>query len=135
VLGGSGAGRDFSVSAGSPFGRMGGMAVIAEPPEPPYYAVIFTSIRNEQPDDEYETTAARMEELARRQPGFLGIDSAREGVGITVSYWTDEAAIAAWKADAEHVLAQRHGRDGWYRHYAVRVARVERAYAVEAGNA
>jgi heme-degrading monooxygenase HmoA len=111
------------------------MAVIAETPEPPYYAVIFTSIRNEQPDDDYEATAARMVELAERRPGFLGIDSAREGVGITVCYWTDEAAIAAWKADAEHVLAQRHGRDRWYRRYAVRIARVERAYAVEAGTA
>jgi heme-degrading monooxygenase HmoA len=114
---------------------MAGMAVIADTPDPPYYAVIFTSIRNDQPDDEYETTAARMVELAERQPGCLGVDSAREDVGITVSYWTDEAAIAAWKADAEHLLAQRLGRERWYRRYAVRVARVERDYALETRNA
>jgi heme-degrading monooxygenase HmoA len=106
----------------------------AATPEPPYYAVIFTSLRNEQPDDGYEETADRMFELAREQPGFLGVDSAREDVGITVSYWTDEASIAAWKADAEHALAQRRGQKEWYAHYSLRVARVERAYAVDTGN-
>jgi heme-degrading monooxygenase HmoA len=106
------------------------MAAIAKTPEPPYYAVIFTSVRNEQPGDGYETTAARMIELAVGRPGFLGIEAARTDVGITVCYWTDEAAIASWKADAEHLLAQERGRGGWYRHYSVRVARVERAYSL-----
>jgi heme-degrading monooxygenase HmoA len=110
------------------------MALIAQTPEPPYFAVIFTSRRNEPPegaDDGYEAAAARMIELAKGRPGFLGVDSARSQVGITVCYWTDEAAIAAWKADAEHRLAQEQGRTRWYRQYSVRVARVERAYATE----
>jgi heme-degrading monooxygenase HmoA len=106
----------------------------AATPEPPYYAVIFTSLRNVQPGDGYEETAARMFELARTQPGFLGVDSARDGVGITVCYWTDEASISAWKANAEHALAQQRGQKEWYAHYSLRVARVERAYAVDTGN-
>lgn len=98
-------------------------------PEPPYYAVIFTSQRTED-DEGYEQMAERMVELAARQPGFLGIDSVRDadGRGITVSYWTSEEAIAAWKAHLEHRAAQQEGMRRWYSHYSVRVARVERAY-------
>lgn len=98
-------------------------------PEPPYYAVIFSSRRSEG-DQGYDQTAARMVELAAAQPGFLGIESARdaEGFGITVSYWASEEAIAAWKAQAEHRLAREHGRQRWYTHFELRVARVERAY-------
>lgn len=68
---------------------------------------------------------------AARQPGFLGIESAREAVGITVSYWASLDAIAAWKRDSEHLLAQRLGRQGWYSAYKVRICRVEREYAFE----
>ncbi len=104
---------------------------IASTPEPPYYAVLFTSRRTEV-DDGYGDMAERMLELASRQPGFLGIESARgaDGLGITLSYWTDLAAIAAWKRDAEHLEAQRIGRARWYEHYDVRIARVEKAYAM-----
>ncbi|WP_440224380.1 antibiotic biosynthesis monooxygenase family protein [Dokdonella sp. MW10] len=104
---------------------------IASTPEPPYYAVLFTSRRTEI-DDGYGDMAERMLELASRQPGFLGIESARgaDGLGITLSYWTDLAAIAAWKRDAEHLEAQRIGRARWYEHYDVRIARVEKAYAM-----
>lgn len=102
---------------------------LALTPEPPYYAVIFTSRRTEG-DRGYAATADRMVDLAARQPGFLGIESARgaDGLGITVSYWRDEASIAAWKRDTEHQQAQRAGRQAWYADYAVRVARVERGY-------
>src|SRR5688500_1486577 len=99
-------------------------------PEPPYYAVIFTS--NRHPDDVgYEATADRMMELAQQQPGFLGVESARgaDGLGITVSYWTSDDAIRAWRENAEHLLAQAQGRDRWYAQFELRVARVERAYA------
>jgi heme-degrading monooxygenase HmoA len=103
---------------------------MAETPDPPYYAVIFTSLRDEQPGDGYEQTADRMFELAERQPGFLGYESARDGLGITVCYWSDEGSIAAWKRQVEHVEAQARGRAQWYERYSVRVARVERAYEV-----
>ncbi len=106
---------------------MGGMQ-LAHTPEPPYYAVIFTSRRDMQPDDRYEETAKRMFELATQRPGFLGVDSAREDIGITVCYWSDKSAIAAWKRDAEHALAQHEGRTRWYDAYEIRVARVERAH-------
>ncbi|KFL36939.1 antibiotic biosynthesis monooxygenase family protein [Arenimonas donghaensis] len=102
----------------------------ANTPQPPYYAVIFSNQRT--PGDEgYGATAARMEQLARSQPGFLGIESTRDegGFGITVSYWESEAAIAAWRAQAEHSDARRDGRERWYEHFQVRVAKVERAYA------
>jgi heme-degrading monooxygenase HmoA len=101
--------------------------MIANTPEPPYYAVIFTALQSEVLDG-YGEMAETMVRLASRQPGFLGMEHAREGLGITVSYWTDEAAIAAWKANAEHQLAQRNGRQKWYSTFAIRVAKVERAY-------
>lgn len=103
--------------------------MIAATPEPPYYAVIFTSLRSDG-DDGYAAMAERMDALARQQPGYLGIESAREGVGITVSYWRDLASIRAWKAQAEHLVAQQHGRARWYRDYRVRVAKVERVYGM-----
>ena len=101
---------------------------LAHTPEPPYYAVIFSSQRDSQPGDRYEETSKRMFELAAEQPGYLGVDSAAEGIGITVSYWTDEAAIAAWKRNADHEFAQYEGRTRWYRAYELRIAKVERAY-------
>ncbi|WP_404379720.1 antibiotic biosynthesis monooxygenase family protein [Caenispirillum salinarum] len=99
---------------------------------PGCYAVIFTSRRAEAPDDGYDAMAERMVELARAQPGFLGVESARgpDGFGITVSYWESEEAIRAWKHHAEHVAARAAGRDGWYSAYTTRVAQVERAYAM-----
>lgn len=98
-------------------------------PLPPYYAVVFSSIRHVRPDDGYAETAARMDELARIQPGLLAVESARgaDGVGITVSYWATLADVTAWGRHAEHLLAQQRGRDEWYRWYAPRVCRVERA--------
>lgn len=101
----------------------------ARTPAPPYYAVIFTSTRTDS-DRGYGAMAERMVALAARQPGFLGVESARgaDGLGITVSYWRDEAAIAAWKGDVDHQQAQQAGRQTWYADYQVRVARVERAY-------
>jgi heme-degrading monooxygenase HmoA len=101
---------------------------LAQTPEPPYYAVIFVSHRDVQPDDRYEETANRMFELAAQQPGFLGVDTACEEIGITVCYWADEHAIAAWKRDADHTFAQYEGRTRWYDAYEIRIARVERAY-------
>ncbi|SRR5579871_1144776 len=102
----------------------------AETPEPPYYAVIFTSQRTEG-DRGYEAMAQGMFELALKQPGCLGAESARDvrGLGITVAYFTDEAAIHAWKQNAAHLVAQRQGKERWYSHYQVRVAKVERAYS------
>jgi heme-degrading monooxygenase HmoA len=100
----------------------------ANTPEPPYYAVIFTS--QKVVDEGYAETSERMNELARQQPGFLGIESARgaDGLGITVSYWADLESIANWKRDTEHREAQRRGRSDWYAGYVTRICKVERAY-------
>jgi len=105
-------------------------AGFARTPKPPYYAVIFSSRRSPQDEAGYQEASARMLELAAQQPGYLGAESVRDadGFGITVSYWTDEAAIAGWKAQAEHAEIRERGRWLWYRHFEVRVARVERAY-------
>lgn len=105
-------------------------AGFAPMPEPPYYAVIFTSLRREG-DEGYAEMAEAMAALALRQPGCLGAESARnaDGFGLTVSYFAREADVLAWKAQAEHLVAQKLGRERWYAHYQVRVARVERAYA------
>lgn len=103
---------------------------LAPLPEPPYYAVIFSSLRNGRDDAGYGDAAQRMMELAAQQPGYLGVESVRDadGVGITVSYWASEEAIRAWRAQAEHAATRERGRSDWYDAYTLRVARVERAY-------
>ena len=106
--------------------------MIARTPAPPYYAVIFSSLRTEG-DQGYGEAASRMLALAREQPGFLGVESAREdGLGITVSYWESEAAIVAWKQQAEHSAVREQGRAIWYSAFQTRVCKVERAYSFNA---
>ena len=103
--------------------------MIANTPKPPYYAVIFTSIRT-QGDNGYLEMGDRMMELAEQQPGFLGVESARDGLGITVSYWENLKSIRAWKANGEHLIAQHRGKTEWYTHYKTRVCLVERDYGI-----
>lgn len=105
--------------------------MLALTPQPPYYAVIFTSLLADH-DPAYHTMADRMVELARLQPGFLGMESVRNELGITVSYWESEEAIVHWKRQTEHLAAQQMGRERWYKVYSIRVCRVERAYSFEA---
>ena len=93
----------------------------------PYYAVIFTTLLTENLTD-YEKTAERMEELAKLQEGYLGIESARSNIGITVSYWKDLASITKWKNNIEHTEARDRGREQWYQHYQLRICKVERDY-------
>src|SRR5262245_25857671 len=104
------------------------MDPVARTPEPPYYAVVFTSVRLPSDPEGYAAMAERMVELAVLQPGFLGVESARDahGVGITVSYWSSLAAIRNWRNHAEHLMAQSKGRSDWYREYWLRICRVER---------
>jgi len=101
--------------------------MIAGTPETPYYAVIFTSLRTEG-DNGYAAMADEMDELAKRQPGYLGIESARNELGITVSYWRSLEDIKNWKANERHLVAQKTGRDKWYERYKVRICKVERDY-------
>ena len=100
-------------------------------PRKPYYAVIFTSITKED-NKEYSEMAHQMESLAKKQTGFLGFESARDQIGISVSYWDSLEAIADWKTQADHLLAQKKGREEWYKWYKVRICLVEREY--EFGN-
>ena len=104
--------------------------MIARTPRPPYYAVIFTSIRTEG-DHAYAAMSDRMMELAEKQPGFLGVEHARESLGITISYWKDLESIKNWKHHAEHSIAREKGRKEWYHSFKVRVTRVERDYEFE----
>lgn len=106
----------------------------AATPEPPYYAVIFSSIQRSGALSDYSATAARMLELAAEQPGFLGVESARTegGWGITVSYWRDREAIRRWRQHAEHLLAQERGRSEWYAGFRLRIAVVEHERAFSA---
>jgi heme-degrading monooxygenase HmoA len=104
------------------------MDLPAQTPEPPYYAVIFTSIRKDV-DNGYTETAREMVELAATQHGFLGYESAREGIGISVSYWSSLEAITAWKENLEHRRAQGRAKQ-WYETYRVRICRVEREYGL-----
>ena len=104
--------------------------ITAQTPKPPYYAVIFTSIRTEV-DDGYAEMAQKMDELAKEQPGYLGFESARDGIGISVSYWKDLESIKNWKSNLEHQVAQQKGRAVWYQSYQIRIAKVERDYKFE----
>jgi heme-degrading monooxygenase HmoA len=110
-----------------------GAASFAKGLKAPYYAVIFSSQRKPG-DNGYGAMGDRMVELAAQQPGYLGVESVRgeDGFGITVSYWESEQAIANWKANAEHLEAQRKGWSDWYAHFELRVAKVDRAYAMHA---
>ncbi len=107
------------------------MIGLCDTPDPPFWAVIFTRLRRDRDAEAYAAAATAMTRLAIDQPGCLGVEGARDpvtGVGITVSYWKDEAAIAAWRDHAEHRLVRQLGRERWYRAYRLRVAKVDRAY-------
>lgn len=104
--------------------------MIAKTPQPPYYAVIFTNLRTEI-DEGYGEMADEMVRLAALQPGYLGHESAREGLGITISYWESLEAIKNWKANTDHQIAQKYGREKWYSAYKTRIALVERDYGFE----
>ena len=103
--------------------------MIAQTPQPPYYAVIFTSLRTDV-DDNYGNMADAMVELAKQQPGYLGIESARDGLGITVSYWESLEAIRNWKETAQHQVAQKLGKEKWYTAFKTRICKVERDYGM-----
>jgi heme-degrading monooxygenase HmoA len=104
--------------------------MIAPTPKPPYYAVIFTNLRTTE-DEGYKEMADEMVQLAEVQPGYLGHESARDGLGITISYWESLDAIKNWKANSDHRLAQKYGREKWYSSYKTRIALVERDYGFE----
>jgi len=104
--------------------------MLAKTPTPPYYAVIFTSVKMEKSEG-YNEMADRMVELAQQQPGFLGVESARNEIGITVSYWTDLTSIKNWREHAEHTIAREKGRADWYKAFKTRIAKVERDYGFE----
>jgi len=103
------------------------MPNIINTPKPPYYAVIFTSKKADE-DKGYDKMSNKMIELVSQQDGFLGFESAREELGITVSYWKDEVSIRNWKVNLEHQKAQKLGKEIWYQQYKIRIAKVEKDY-------
>lgn len=103
--------------------------MLAQTPPPPYYAVIFTSIRTAV-DDGYNSTAEKLRALVEDQPGFLGVESAGEDLEITVSYWKDLESVRGWKMNMEHLQAQKDGRAKWYSDFKIRICKVEREYGM-----
>ena len=101
--------------------------MIAKTPKVPYYAVIFTSTLKEE-DPEYHESADQMLKLAQKQEGFLGFESARGELGMTISYWKDLNSIRQWKNHGEHLIVQERGKSEWYSSYMTRIAKVERDY-------
>lgn len=101
----------------------------AQMPEPPYYVVIFANQLSDRPEG-YKEMLAEIEQLATTMPGYIGRETARDetGFGMAISYWADEAAIKNWKAQADHFAGQQIGKDRWYSHYVLRIAKVERHY-------
>jgi heme-degrading monooxygenase HmoA len=106
--------------------------MLAKTPSPPYYAVIFTSTRTSG-DNGYSEMSDKMFELVAQQDGFLGAESAREEIGITVSYWRDLESIKRWRDNADHTIARNRGRSDWYNNFKIRIAKVERDYEFESG--
>ncbi len=106
------------------------MSRFAPLPDPPYWAVIFTAQRTAQDDGGYGAMADAIAKRALEQPGCIGMETTRDedGLGITVSYWESEESLLAWKADAKHLVAQQLGKERWYSHYTLRVAKIERHY-------
>ena len=100
---------------------------IAKTPQPPYYAVIFTSLRTEI-DKVYGAMSDKMDELVTKQKRFLGFESAREVLGITVSYWQSLEDIKEWKNNSQHLVAQELGKTQWYKAFKTRICKVERDY-------
>ena len=107
--------------------------MIAKTPHTPYYAVIFTSLRTDR-DNGYAEMADQMVELAKTQSGFLGVESVREELGITVSYWKDLESIQKWRDNIEHSVAREKGKKEWYKEFKVRICKVERDYEFTRGN-
>jgi len=107
------------------------MSLFANTPTPPYYAVIFTSLKKDDTHG-YAQMADRMSALVATQPGFLGAESVRDeaGFGVTISYWESLEAIRNWKRNEEHLVAQDKGKMEWYQQYVTRVCKVERAYSL-----
>ncbi len=103
------------------------MPLIADTPSPPYYAEIFTSIRSAG-DNGYHDMAQKLIAAVVNQPGFLGVEFAREGVGLTISYWESLEAIENWREHMKHAEARQMGRDKWYLGFKVRICKVERDY-------
>lgn len=105
------------------------MSRFAPMPQPPYYAVIFANQASKTPEG-YSEMAAQMQEIAKTMPGYIGIESTRDvdGFAITVSYWESEEAIKGWREQANHQIAKKVGRERWYDHFVLRVAKVERQY-------
>ncbi len=106
------------------------LPLLADTPKPPYYAVIFTTIRTDNQDG-YAQMADKMATLASTMPGYLGVESTHHEIGITVSYWKDLESIKNWKYQADHVVARDLGRERWYQSYRLRIAKVERDYGFE----
>ena len=104
--------------------------MLASTPTPPYYAVIFTSTRTEG-DNGYNEMAERMLALAQQQEGFIGIETAREAIGITVSYWQNVESIKKWRENLDHSIAQEKGKTEWYQSFKTRICKVERDYGFE----
>jgi heme-degrading monooxygenase HmoA len=104
--------------------------MIANTPSPPYYAVIFSSTRTDV-DNSYSEMADLMIELASQELGFLGVESVRNELGITVSYWRDLESIKKWRENTEHSIAREKGRKEWYQSFKTRIAKVERDYGFE----
>lgn len=125
---------DWPLTRGPSAGPVGATGAPERAPHGEEIAVIFTSQRSPADEAGYHAMAARMEALARAQPGLRGLESARgaDGVGITVSYWASERAVTEWKDHAEHLVAQRFGRERWYSWFQLRVARVLRSRSFDA---
>ncbi len=97
----------------------------------PYFAVIFTSTLKADTTG-YSEMAFFMEQLAKQQQGYIGFESAREDLGISISYWKSLEDIQNWKNNLDHQMAQKLGKEHWYSYYKVRICKVEREY--EFGN-
>jgi heme-degrading monooxygenase HmoA len=104
------------------------MKRFAETLETPRYAAVFPWSRNDNGELDGRVRAAQeMMALASRQPGCLGVETARgsKGPSMVISYWRDLDAFDAWRAKGDDAAARRRGRDAWCDLSGFRVSRVK----------
>lgn len=99
-------------------------------------AVIFEVWPAEGNRQEYLDIAADLRPLLDEIDGFISIERfeslSEPGKLLSLSFWRDDEAVAAWRKLEPHRAAQTAGREHVFADYRLRVAHVLRDYGMEA---
>jgi heme-degrading monooxygenase HmoA len=97
-------------------------------------AVIFEVWPRPERRGEYLDIAAALRPELEAIDGFISVERfeslSEPGKLLSLSFWRDEAAVAAWRNLRTHRAAQGRGRAGIFADYRLRVADVIRDYGM-----